>query len=176
MDARYRTLALSLLVLASAFALPAAGVVTRNTNAGAACQPRYPGARAFAAGNHSLRNTGDVDQYVVCHFGQMDLGPEPQSPASLAVHASAGALAGQVICIARTGYFDGAVQTSAASTRAAQVASGGSTVLSWTAADLPRSSVADALTLECKVPAGFTVGLIELADPEPASGTGWSSP
>jgi hypothetical protein len=167
-------LALSCLLLCVLVAHDAAaGVVHRNTNGGAACQPRYPGARAFSAGNHSLRNTGAAAQYVVCQFGQMDIGDAAQPPAFLDLHVAAGALAGKVVCVAQMAYFDGSLQASATSTRAAQLAAGGTAVLDWTGADLPRDGVANTLVLDCKLPAGFTLGFIELADPEPAPGSGW---
>jgi hypothetical protein len=170
-----RTLASSFALVLLALAAPrASATIHRDTSAGGACQAAAGGSTAFTFGNTYLLNKGTTAQYVICHFAQLDFDNDHQPPERLDVYFTAGLSADTISCVVQMGYFyNGAVITSAWQTRTATADATTSGALTWLAADLPRTAAAYTLTLNCKVPAGFKLGLIGLREPNPTSGNGW---
>jgi hypothetical protein len=154
-------------------ATPADATIYRDMSAGSACKAAYAGVSPFVYSATHLENKGVVDLYVVCQFQHYDIGAA-QSPLLVSVALTAGTLGGTAVCVVQTGYYNGTVHNSAVVARGVPLAAGASGQVVWEGADLPRASEADVLTLNCKLPGGFRMGLIEVWEPEPVSGQGWT--
>jgi hypothetical protein len=166
----------ALLLGTAALCLPAgeaAASIHRNTSGGGACQPASSGSTSFSFNNTYLENRGTTAQYVICHFTQLDFGDDALSPERLDLYFTAGASSGTPVCVVQMGWHWGTLHTSAAVARTATIAAGGTDDLTWLSGDLPRTTAAYTLTLNCKVPPGFKLGLIGLREPDPSPGTAW---
>jgi hypothetical protein len=147
---------------------PAHAVRYRDTSAGGACHPANGAAAGkFTYGNLSLTNLGSVDQYVICHL-QMDDDPTaltPTRPEILAVAVTAGATPGTVACVGQIGYHANGVNHLRSSiSRSLALAAANNGFLLWNSGTpWAREFVYETLTLNCKVPPGFKLGLIEWA-------------
>ncbi len=136
-------------------------VVNRNSSAGSACQPANGSAPWFQFTNNYLINNGTTDKYVVCNFVIDET--STSAITHLAVWTNSGAVGGQAVCSAQTGYR--AINTtSIAGTNVGAVTLGGGSSagrIDFTESSLPRSDGYDVLTLNCRVPGGWKIGLIE---------------
>lgn len=174
MAASSRVLSATAALLALAFATtPADATIYRDMSAGGACKAAYAGASPFVYSATHLENKGVVDLYVVCQFQHYDIGAA-QSPLMVTAALTAGALGGTAVCVVQMGWYDGTLHNSAVVSRGIALAPGTSGQVTWEGADLPRTSATDVLTLNCKLPGGFKLGLIEVWEPEPVSGQGWT--
>ena len=137
----------------------------RDTSAGGACHAANGAAAAkFSFGNHYLTNNATTDQYVVCHFQMDDEQAELiTTPLFLAMTATAGpASGGTVTCLAQVGnYSMGATTITASATRSAPLAAGASTTLDWSGVSWGRTQHYQVMTLNCRLPPGFRMGLIQ---------------
>lgn len=149
-------------------ATPAHALRYRDTSAGGACHPANGGAaNRFTYGNLSLTNIGTVDQYVICHL-QMDDDASaltPTRPEILAVAVTAGATPGTVVCVGQIGYHaNGGNNVRSSISRTTTLPASNNGFLVWnTGTPWVREFVYETLTLNCKVPPGFKLGLIEWA-------------
>lgn len=156
-------LPMSALVAAGLLAFPAADAATywRNASAGANCHAANGAASdKFTFANNYLTNIGTNDQYVICSLDMDDNAAGSMHANYIAVSAKAGSTSGTLTCIAQEGRFDnGENIISASQTRSRLVFANYSEVLIWPDG-LPRLLFDDVLTLNCRVPAGFKLGLI----------------
>ncbi len=163
-----------MLALSAALALGTASLVTpgtafaisRASSAGGACQPANGGAAWFQFSNNYLTNIGTTDKYIVCHFViDEDLGGmgAVSSIANLSVGTNSGAVGGQAVCSAQTGYHYYST-TSIMGTNVGAITLGANTYgpIQFNEAALPRTATYDVLTLNCRVPGGWKIGLIQL--------------
>jgi hypothetical protein len=138
--------------------------VFRDTSAGGACHAANGAAAAkFSYGNNLLTNNATNDQFVVCHF-QMDDDQAVTLTTPLYVSAaiSPGATGGTVTCLAQMGYFlSGQSLVSASISRSATLPAGEHTTLAWNAVSWGRTEPYQTLTLNCRLPPGFRMGLIQ---------------
>ena len=143
---------------------PAEAAVLRDTSAGGACHAANGAAAAkFSFGNNLLTNNATNDQYVVCHF-QMhdDQATALTTPLYLSVAVSSGPTGGVVTCLAQMGFFASGVHSVTASvTRSTLISTGGSAAMEWNAVAWGRTDAFQTLTLNCKLPPGFRMGLIQ---------------
>ena len=144
---------------------PAAATHAHDTSAGGACHAANGAADGkFTYSNNYLTNIGTTDQYVICHLQMDDDDSVPLThPVYLAVHTVAGATAGTITCVAQEGaFYTGASNTIASSSaRSATLDVGLNSNLNWDTNLLTRPAIYYTLTLNCKVPGGFKLGLIE---------------
>ena len=140
----------------------AAASSVRDTSAGGACHALNSTAK-FTFSNNYLVNTGTNDQYVVCHFQMNDDSSVALShPSNLDLSMTAGSTPGTVLCGAQEGSYFGGVNTIISSTSSNfTMAAGTNRFFNFNAGALVRTRYWDTLTLSCRVPAGFTMGLIE---------------
>jgi hypothetical protein len=148
--------------LASAIAPPAVALTSHDTSAGGACHPASGSlGGSFNRNLHYLTNIGGTDAYVVCHL-QMDDDTQAQPPIWLVVHV-AGQPGTQVTCTFQAGaFYDGANRVVASTSETlgfTQAATYGR--LDFDVEPLVRPNYHTLLTLNCKVPAGGRLGLIE---------------
>ena len=134
-----------------------------DTNGGAACHAANGGAaNKFTFNNHYLTNIGTTDQYVICHF-QMDddAAVGPATIDYLAVWVQMPTSGSTVSCVAQTGHwYNNTLFAEATVGRSyTSVGANQNAYLEWEAV-LPRASVSDALTLNCKLGPGMKLGLI----------------
>jgi hypothetical protein len=169
-----RSIAPLVLVSCLAFAAtPAAASIHRNTSAGGACKSAAAGSTAFTFGNTYLLNKATTYDYVICQFTQLDFGDDHLAPERLDVYFTAGATGGTPVCVVQMGWYWGELHTSAVVARSVVMAAGASDDLTWLGSDLPRTAAAYTLTLNCKMPPGFKLGLIGLRESDPSAGTAW---
>lgn len=137
---------------------------TQNASAGAACHPANGGAAArFVRANYTLTNNNTTDQYAVCHLPMQDTPGLTYAPLSLSIHVGAGNTGGTFVCAAQTGSYTNNNSTVIHSSSAQQA-----TVLAFTNAwleidtsKLARSDHKQVLVLNCRLPPGGKLGLIE---------------
>jgi hypothetical protein len=137
---------------------------SHSANGGGACHAAN-GALAgkFNRTLHYVTNVGTTDAYLVCHL-QMDDDDASgaQSPTHFEVNVS-GAPGTSITCIAQLGgYYFGTSQIAASNGKTLAFTEGATWgELAFDHAALGRSFSYIALTLNCKVPLGGRVGLIE---------------
>jgi hypothetical protein len=154
------------LAVSLAASSPAHALRARDTSAGGACHPANGAAAGkFTYGNLSLTNVGTVDQYVICHL-QMDddtTALYPARPDTLSVAVTAGATPGTVACVAQIGFHaNGANYVRSSFSRSVTLAAGNNGWAYWDSTTAwTREFAYETLTLNCKVPPGFRMGLVE---------------
>jgi hypothetical protein len=171
------SLAAALAATVSCLALPtpAAAQTYRDTSAGGACKAAAAGSTAITFGNTYLLNKSTVAQYVICHFDMFDLaGSTAQSTSMLKAYFGAGDTAGTPTCVVQIGFYTQQLYTSDISSGSVTIQPGLSDFIAFGSADMVRDAYYQTLTLNCKVPPGFRMGLIERTDPPPQSGSGWT--
>ncbi len=142
---------------------PASASVFRATNGGAACKPALSNSTSFLFNNKYAENTNTTDQYLICHLVMADLSTGPPPPQQLTIWFKAGATGGTALCLVQAGYYLDSTITSASVFSSGTAAAGGLVAVSWFEPGLVRSTSNHALTLNCKVPAGWRMGLIQYA-------------
>jgi hypothetical protein len=155
------------MVIAAAGALgasgPAAATVYSDTSAGGACHPAGGGAASkFTYSNNYLTNIGTTDQYVICHFGMNDTVTPVTNPSLLYISVAAGGTSGTISCVAQHGsFYLGANHVESSQTRSASMSAGASGTLSFDTSTMTRTQVYNTFTVNCRVPGGFKLALIE---------------
>jgi hypothetical protein len=156
------------MVIAAAAALGATGPAAATTNyndtsSGGACHAAAGSAEPkFTYANNYLTNISTTDQYVVCHFAMNDSSiPSPLQLTDLVVHTASGSTTGTLICVAQYGaYYSGANHVESTQTQNLPLGAGSYGQVNFSAT-FTRTQIYNTFTLNCKVPAGFKLGLIE---------------
>ena len=146
-------------------ASPAAAATTslNYVSAGVACHPASGALAAkFNRNLNYLTNVGTTDAYVVCHFQMADSPTLVAAFGGLYVHLQGSAAGSTVTCVAQVGaFFSGTNQINGSVARTHTTsAHNESLVLSWLSG-LERDDFADVVTLNCKLPPGMKMGLIQ---------------
>ena len=166
-NARPAVLPITLAIVLAA-AAPAQAVNHYHADSGgAACHPASGAASAkFTRSNHTLTNINTTDQYVVCSMSIDDIYGEPtRQVGNLTLWFTAGSTGGTPTCSVQTGkHYAGHTQLSSAVTRSVVVAANTGEQLVWNGAELNRLSYHDVVTVSCRVPPGFRIGLLDLTD------------
>jgi hypothetical protein len=157
---------LSLMFLAFALALaPIARGTTyvRSLSGGAACHPANGGSAAkFIRSNHTLANNNVTAQYVVCEVPLDDISLQVRQISGLVIWLTAGSTGGSVTCTAQTGgHLSGHTRVTSSVARSQDIVANGHDLVSWVNPALVRASDADVVTVSCRLPPGFRVGLIQ---------------
>jgi hypothetical protein len=141
---------------------PAAASSYRDTSAGSACHPVNPGI-AFTYSNNYLTNTTSTNQYVVCHFQMDDDGAlAVTKPTNLDIAFTSGATGGTIVCGAQEGsFFNGVNNVTSSNGQNYIMGPSSNHFIIFNTAGLTRSVFYDVLTVTCRVPPGFKMGLIE---------------
>jgi hypothetical protein len=151
-------------LLFAAVALPARATAFRDASAGVACQAAN-GALAgkFTHNLNYLTNVGTADAYVVCSLPMDDASGDPTPILLLTLEVFLPTQGSTVACTAQTGaYFDGANQIkSSVAESYTSTAANVDWQLAWSGSALARMDPHHVLTINCKVPAGGRLGLIQ---------------
>jgi len=141
---------------------PAAAASYRDTSAGSACHPMNPGI-AFTYSNNYLTNTTSSNQYVICHFQMNDDGSTATTkPTALDVAFASGATGGTIVCGAQEGgFYSGTNFVTSSNGQNYVMAPNSNHFIIFNTTGLTRSVAWDVLTVSCRVPPGFKMGLIE---------------
>ena len=168
--------ALALAIALSAAPQPARAHISLSTSAGSACKPAYGASTRFNFTELYARNNGTTDEYLVCGFANWSFtGVGSARPLkSLSIWVNTGAAGGTAVCVAKMGYWTGGATVVSMATRSLTFDSYGSGNLLWEEADLPRSEEFQVLSMNCKLPGGAKLGLIQRIEAEPPSGYGWT--
>ena len=157
-------LLVSSLAVASAGGPAAAASTFHDASAGVDCQAANGALAAkFTYNLNFLTNTGTTDAYVVCSLPMDDENQTPAMLEGLMVDVQLGAAGSTVTCVAQTGYWGAGVNQifrSSAQSHTSTIPNE-TDQLVWNAAALGRDGVATVLTLNCKLPAGAKMGLIQ---------------
>ena len=174
-----RTLLLgaALALAAATTPTPARASIYMSTNGGAACHAAASGPTSFKFTNTSVENTGTTDQYVICGFADLTIseGQVAQPIDTLKLYLGSGAYAGTATCVAQMGtWYSGILHIVSSKSMSKEMTANGIGALIWLSQDLPRSHEYETLLLNCKLPRGFKLGLIQRVEQEPMSGYGWT--
>ena len=154
----------SCMLALAALPLPAQATVARDLSAGGACHAANGAAVGkFTFSNFSLLNIGTTDQFVVCNFQmEEDLSLTLKAASTLSVSVTAGATPGTVTCTAQTGHhYSGATVIRSSFVRTVTLPASNNGYLLWDDPAWIRINPWDTLTLNCRLPGGFRMGLIE---------------
>lgn len=165
----YVTRTASTILLAATFAAavgsasPASASTYLYVSAGVACHPANGALAAkFNRNLNYLTNSGTTDGYVVCHFQMADASGAVSPFGGIHVHMQGSASGATITCVAQVGaFFSGTnlIEGSLARTYTT-IAPNESVVLSWYGG-LVRDEFEDVVTLNCKLPPGTKMGLIQ---------------
>ena len=112
---------------------------------------------------------------MICHFDMFDIaGSAPQPTSMLKIYFGAGDTVGTPTCVVQVGFYTQQLYTSDVTARSVTIDPGLSDSIAFDSTDMARDALYKTLTLNCKVPPGFRMGLIERTDPAPDSGIGWT--
>jgi len=155
---------------------PAHAEIYLSTNAGGACKPAYGASDKFTFTELYAQNIGTTDQYLVCNFANFTIstGQLAAPIDELRVWAGAGATPGTLACTVKMGYWLGSPVVTSTSTKSAALGISSTGMLDFVSTDLPRDSEYQVLSMNCKLPGGFKLGLIQRFEHEPTSGNGWT--
>jgi hypothetical protein len=158
--------AASLLVVVAGLAIPApiAAKDYRNASAGSACHPANGAMAAkFNYNMHYLTNVGTTDAYVICDLQMDDATSLPEDATLLAVNLLLPDAGTTVTCIAQAGvFYDGMTSIYKSQSRTWSTGFDNQPVrLEWTGIGLARTHYSQVLTLNCKLPPGAKMGLIQ---------------
>jgi hypothetical protein len=145
----------------------AAGTTTyRDTSGGGACHAASGGAAgSFTYGNNYITNTGTTTQYVICHFGMVDVVDLMPPTQLFQVSISTTVANRTVLCTAQTGaYFAGTNHIASSNARTHTFDAVGDFSLQWDASQIIRTSAYTTFTLNCRMDPGTRVGVIEYWD------------
>jgi hypothetical protein len=165
------TLVATLMASLALATAPAHALTYRDKSAGAACQGANGAASKFTYTMQYLTNVGPVDQYVVCDMTAYDVSNEPLTPYIFRVNFTMGQAGGTITCVVQTGgHYSGSNVIRSSSAETATMGSLENGYLDWDPESIVRTQPYDVLMLNCKVPPGAKVGLIQYieADPPPA--------
>ena len=157
-------LSLIVLLVGLAGSAPALAANYRNASAGAACRPANGALSAkFTYNLHYLTNVGSTDAYVICSLVMDDASPSPAPTADLRVDVFTTTAGTTVTCVAQVGaYYGGAAQiTGSSAASVTSVVDSASSQLAWNTTNLQRSGVHLLLVINCKLPPGTKLGLIQ---------------
>jgi hypothetical protein len=158
---RFRFALLSLIV-ALAGSAPATAITYRDASAGAVCHAANGALAAkFTYNLHYLTNVGTADAYVICNLVMEDatLTPEPLTTLSAEVLLAG---AGTATCVAQVGYFYGSELHVLRSSAQTQTTVGpGAIPMVWPVSSVQRENVYELLVINCKLPPGAKMGLIQ---------------
>jgi hypothetical protein len=167
MPALYRGFASVVLAVATAVAaLVAAAPVQaynyRDASAGGVCHGASGASSTLTFNLQFLTNVGTTDQYVICNLGNDDLGSW-SGPVRLSAYFRLPTAGSTVTCTAQIGsWYDGV--THVRSSQSQTYTSSGpnaNVTLTWDHTTLVRYQPYEVLMLNCKLPPGAQMGLIE---------------
>jgi len=170
-------LATAIVLAFAAAPQPAHARIHMSSNAGGACKPAYGASTKFNFTELYALNTSTTDQYLVCNFTDLTIAPftsNAQPIDMLRVFVVSGASAGTVTCVAKMGHLADLTPTVASSATGSVPMSANSASAIVLGSDLPRTNEYDVLSMNCKLPGGFKLGLIQRWELEPTSGNGWT--
>jgi len=150
-------------LLATLGAAPTASAYNyRNASAGGICKGAAGAASKFSFNLQHLTNTGTTDQYVICNLGNDDLG-STTGPVKLAAYLRLPTAGTTVTCIGQVGaWYGGATSVRSASAMTWTTTTPNEDILlQWDASKLVRYQHYEVLMLNCKLPPGAQLGLIE---------------
>jgi hypothetical protein len=143
---------------------PAAAANYRYASAGAACHAANGAlASKFTFNLNYLTNVGTTDANVICSLPMDDATATPDTLTWLSVSVLVPTQGATVTCMAQTGYFFNGVNTiyrSSAQTYTATQPNVAYT-LQWNSYLLERADYVSVLTINCKLPPGTKLGLIQ---------------
>jgi len=149
--------------------------ISMTTSGGSACKPAYGASTKFVFTELYALNTGTTDQYLVCGFANWALtGPAAKPPNIVAVYVAAGTTSGTAACTIKMAAFFGTTSVASVLVRSATLQPAESTSLYFNGLDLQRWQDYQILSMNCKLPGGFKLGLIQRWEPEPPVGVGWT--
>ena len=155
--------ALLCLAAAGALSMPASAERFRDSSAGAVCQAANGAVAAkFNRTLTYITNAGTTDAYVICHLPMDDASSTPDHVSRLTVEVTIPNAGGNVACVAQSGaYYQGANHIYASQAQSYTAAGPNeSATIDWTV-PMYRLNVFNVLTLNCKLPPGAKLGLIE---------------
>jgi hypothetical protein len=152
--------------------LPAANARTlfRSTHAGVACRPANGAlASSFTYTLQTLTNAGTTYAYVICALPMDDVSTYPTQTVLLTMEALLPDAGSTLTCTAQVGAFHNGVSHIRGSLAKSHrsVAANEAPQLFWNSSLLAREVNYEVLSLNCKVPPGATLGLIQREDGEP---------
>jgi hypothetical protein len=156
--------ALSALVVGClGLAAPVAAIAYRDASAGAVCHAANGAlASKFNFTLTTVTNAGTTDAYVICHLPMDDTSTTPDHVSSLSVEATLPNTGQTVTCVAQASYFHHGVNHIYVSQ--SQTYTSGepneNPTLTWSA-PIYRLNVFNVLSLNCKMPPGGKLGLIQ---------------
>ena len=163
-----RTAPAALLAATLAIALgqssPATATAYRDASAGAVCHAANGALAAkFTYNLNYLTNAGTTDAYVICHLPMDDAASTPDAVGKLAVHGLIPTVGAAVTCTAQVGaFYDSSnhIYHSSAKTDPAALPNS-ELFLTWDSFEVERTSAFHVLSINCKLPPGAKLGLIE---------------
>jgi len=155
---------------------PAHALISLSTSGGSACKPAYGASTKFNFTELYALNNSTTDQYLVCGFANWSFAGDGASrPITfISMFVNTGAAGGTVTCVAKMAYWTGGATVVSSASKSVTFASYGSGNLLWESTDLPRTQEYEVLSMNCKLPGGARIGLIQRIEPEPISGYGWT--
>jgi hypothetical protein len=166
------TAAFAILVAGTVLPTPAdARYLFRSTHAGVACHPANGSlASSFNYTLQTLTNVGTVDAYVICALPMDDLSTYPTQLHYLVVNAVLPQSGTTLACTAQVGaFYSGTTHIRESVARATTSSQPNAQAqLSWYNELAPERAYGyDVLSLNCKLPPGAKLGLIQREDAEP---------
>jgi hypothetical protein len=163
-----RTAPAALLTATLAIALgqssPATATAYRDASAGAVCHAANGALAAkFTFNLNYLTNISNTDAYVICHLPMDDAAMTPDGVGKLTVHGLIPTAGTTVTCVAQVGaFYDSTNHLYSSSAKSDTAATLNSELyLSWDSVEVPRTSNFQVLSINCKLPPGTKLGLIE---------------
>jgi hypothetical protein len=141
----------------------------RDESAGTACQGANGAASKFTYTMQYLTNVGAVDQYIVCDLTSHDATNDPLTPSIFRVNFTMAQAGSTITCVVQTGAHHSGTNhiiSSASETYTSESANANS-FLDWDPGSIVRNNPYDVLMLNCKVPPGTKVGLIQYIEDNP---------
>jgi hypothetical protein len=162
----FRSALLSLVaVLAGSLANPAPAAITyRDASAGAACHAANGAlASKFTYNLNFVTNVGTTDAYVICSLPMDDASSLPDNIHTLSVAVQTSNPGATVTCVAQNGsFYDGINHIyNSASRSYTAIGANAAFFLTWDGAALHRDGIYAVLTINCKLPPGTKLGLIQ---------------
>ena len=157
----------AVLVAALATSAPAAATTYRDLSAGAVCHPANGAlASKFTYNLQYLTNIGTTDAYVICSLETSNTSNPAGPPALLRFHAQTTNVGSIVTCSAQVGaHFGGISRIYRSSTETyTSVDPDEGFALNWNEVLLDRTISYQLLSVNCKLPPGAKLGLIEFWD------------
>jgi hypothetical protein len=172
---RFPAFVLPLIVAVAGLVVPTPGAAInyRDTSAGAACHAANGAlANKFTYNLNYLTNISNTDAYVICELVTDDATDTPELLIHLQVDVLVPTPGSNVTCMAQVGSFwDGVNHIRASQAQSyTTVSPDYGFSLDWNEAPLQRLYITETLTINCKLPPGAKLGLIQRWESVPVPG------